>query len=327
MTVLFNWGFFWGHSHSDWLPVSVLGYMEFFLAPKREVGPDSHYALLWRASKGYNAGSFWLGRVHLGLAPHSPVFPSVLNFNEWQLHEQCSSVATVKMIFEQMKKSTEKLSDSETKKNILWCPKKEHSKPVTEGASLKPSELNYSSCRAHYQLVTTDAPWSQWPNYSVSHVFSFSHCPSELLWHSLSHPLILPLCLCEEACLPAGPEYRDARLKSPRGERFLNLSCPPGLMQCISLSLGVFVGHSRRFITSDPSNNSLWASHPTYNPAILWVLLSCHPGQSNRGTEYSQVFSVVITDNCHTFVCLTISEQTPWQTEKWAVIEWFTPLV
>lgn len=78
----------------------------------------------------------------------------------------------------------------------------------------------------------------------------------------LSHPLILPLCLCEEACFPAGPGCMDARLKSARGERFLNPSCPPGLMQCISLLLGVFVGHSRRSITSDPSNDSLWASHP-----------------------------------------------------------------
>lgn len=82
--------------------------MEFFLAPKREVGPDSLYALLWRARKGYNAGSFWLGKVQLGLALLGLAFPSILNFNEWQLHEQCSSVATVMMIFEQMKNSTEK---------------------------------------------------------------------------------------------------------------------------------------------------------------------------------------------------------------------------
>lgn len=78
----------------------------------------------------------------------------------------------------------------------------------------------------------------------------------------LSHPLILPLCLCEEACSPAGPGCRDARLKGRRGERFLNSSCPPGLMQCISLLLGVFVRHTRRSITSDPSNDNLWASHP-----------------------------------------------------------------
>lgn len=113
------------------------------------------------------------------------------------------------------------------------------------------------------------------------HMFSHFHTVPQsfpLLSHSLSHPLILPLCLCEEACLPAGPGCRDARLKSPRGERFLNPSCPPGLMQCISLLLGVFVRHSRRFITSDPSNDSLWASHPTYNPVILWVLLSSPPG-------------------------------------------------
>lgn len=108
----------------------------------------------------------------------------------------------------------------------------------------------------------------------------------------LSHPLILPLCLCEEACFPAGPGCRDARLKSPRGERFLNPSCPPGLMQCISLLFSVFVRHSRRSITSDPSNDSLWASHPPQNPLILWVLVSCPPGQSNRGTECSQVSSV-----------------------------------
>lgn len=112
-------GFLWGHSRSDWLPVSVLGYTEFVLAPKWEVGPDSHYAPLWCASKGYNAGSFWLGRVHLGLAPHSLVFPSVLNFNEWQLHEQCSSVATVKMILEQMKKSTEELWFRDEEKHLI----------------------------------------------------------------------------------------------------------------------------------------------------------------------------------------------------------------
>lgn len=120
-------GFLWGHSHSDWLPVSVLGYMEFFLAPKREVGPDSHYALLWRARKGYNAGSFWLGRAQLGLAPLRLAFPSILNFNEWQLHERCSSVATVMMIIEQMKKSTAKkllivwlwLRDEEEEKRTL----------------------------------------------------------------------------------------------------------------------------------------------------------------------------------------------------------------
>lgn len=119
-------GFLWGHSHSDWLPVSVLGYMEFFLAPKREVGPDSLYALLWRARKGYNAGSFWLGKVQLGLALLGLAFPSILNFNEWQLHEQCSSVATVMMIFEQMKNSTEKqlivwywFRDEETEHKIM----------------------------------------------------------------------------------------------------------------------------------------------------------------------------------------------------------------
>lgn len=37
---------------------------------------------------------------------------------------------------------------------------------------------------------------------------------------SLSNHLILPLCLCEEACPPAGPGCWDARLKGPRKEHF-----------------------------------------------------------------------------------------------------------
>jgi len=56
-------------------PVSVWGYMEFFLAPKREVGPDSHYALLLRARKGYNGRQFWawqsaawLGAAQIGVS-------------------------------------------------------------------------------------------------------------------------------------------------------------------------------------------------------------------------------------------------------------------
>lgn len=82
------------------------------MAPKREVGPDSHYAVLWCASKGYNAGSFWLGRAQLGLALLGLAFPSVLNFNEWQQNEQCSSAATARMICRQTKTSEEKLSHS-----------------------------------------------------------------------------------------------------------------------------------------------------------------------------------------------------------------------
>lgn len=83
MTVLLYW---FSLRTFDWLPVSVLGYMEFFLVPEREVGPDSHYALRRRASKGYNAGSFWLGTAQLGLAPLALAFPSILHFNEWQRH-------------------------------------------------------------------------------------------------------------------------------------------------------------------------------------------------------------------------------------------------
>ena len=58
----------------------------------------------------------------------------------------------------------------------------------------------------------------------------------------LSYPLILPLCLCEEACTPAETGCRDARGKDSREECFLNPSCPPGLMQCISLLLGSLSG-------------------------------------------------------------------------------------
>lgn len=61
------------------------------MAPKRVVGHDSHYALHRHARKGYNAGSFWLGTVQLGLALLRLAFPSILHFNEWQLHEQSSS--------------------------------------------------------------------------------------------------------------------------------------------------------------------------------------------------------------------------------------------
>lgn len=121
----------------------------------------------------------------------------------------------------------------------------------------------------------------------------------------LSHPLILPLCLCEEACSPAGPGCRDARLKDSRGERFFNPSCPPGLMQCISLLLGAFVRHSRRSITSDSSNDSLWASHPPLNPLILWVLLSCPLAQS-----VPKYLLFVIRDNWHASLYSAISEQT-----------------
>lgn len=93
---------------------------------------------------------------------------------------------------------------------------------------------------------------------------------------SPSHPLILPLCLCEEACLPAGTGGSDARPRSPRGQRSLNPSCPPGLMQCISLLLAVFVRLSGRFITSDPGA-PLPRHHPPYLPScpVSAAILSC----------------------------------------------------
>lgn len=33
--------------------------------------------------RGYDAGSFWLGTVRLGLALLGLAFPSIPNFNEW----------------------------------------------------------------------------------------------------------------------------------------------------------------------------------------------------------------------------------------------------
>lgn len=128
--------------------------------------------------------------------------------------------------------------------------------------------------------------------FSVScfQIFTLSLRASLYYSASLSHPLILPLCLCEEACSPAGTGCRDARLKDPRGERFLNPSCPPGLMQCISLLLGVFVQHTRRSITSDPSNDKLRAPPPALKtpsfPECCYPLLL----RRNWGIESPCVF-------------------------------------
>lgn len=127
---------------------------------------------------------------------------------------------------------------------------------------------------------------------TVSHVVSFSHCPLEL-------PSIVPLpclilssshCVYVKKLVPLlGSGRGDARLKGPRGESFLNPACPPGLMQCNSLLLGVFVRHSRGSITSGPCNDNLCAPEtrphpPSKFPSSSDVLLPC-PGlgqQENR---------------------------------------------
>lgn len=73
--------------------------------------------------------------------------------------------------------------DEKKKKNeIIYGINKsvfdEHNK--LKGVSLKPSELKHSSCIDHYQSVTMDAPSVRCTEYSVCHVFRFSHCPWEL---------------------------------------------------------------------------------------------------------------------------------------------------
>ena len=90
------------------------------------------------------AGSFGLGRVQLGLALLRLAFPSVQNFNEWQLHSQCSSVATMMMVFEQIKKiKNHQQSCSLMSSDTDWL--------------MEEKEHKYSSCQNYYPLVTTDA--------------------------------------------------------------------------------------------------------------------------------------------------------------------------
>lgn len=119
----------------------------------------------------------------------------------------------------------------------------------------------------------------------------------------LSHPLILPLCLCEEACSPAGRGCSDARLKGPRGERFLNPSCPPGLMQCISLLLGVFVRRSGRSITSHTRPTTILEPSSLLNT----------PPSSECCYPVLEYPLSVIRHNWHASLQSGISEQTPWQ--------------
>lgn len=84
--------------------------------------------------------------------------------------------------------------EEEKERKKMWCMNKslfdEYSTPVIKGASHKPAESKYSSCHDHYQLVTTDALSVQWLKYSVSHVFPFSRCPSEL--PSIPSIVVLP---------------------------------------------------------------------------------------------------------------------------------------
>lgn len=92
----------------DWLPVSVWGYTEFFLAPKKSLDLTHIMFSFGMPGRVTTAGSFGFGRAQPGLALLRLAFPSIQNFNEWQLLSQCSSVATMMMVFEGKKKQKNK---------------------------------------------------------------------------------------------------------------------------------------------------------------------------------------------------------------------------
>lgn len=105
------------------------------------------------ASEGYNAGSFWLGRAQLGLAPaRPPAFPSVQNFNERQPHEERRS--SVKTMFQQMKikrkkkNSLSKLNPEKPRRRS--CNTQITALQLVKQRSIKPGELQRSSDHTHY---------------------------------------------------------------------------------------------------------------------------------------------------------------------------------
>lgn len=104
MTVLFYWFSLRTFTSALAPPRQCFGLHGVLLGTRRRGWLDLTGVVLSSggASEGYNAGSFWLGRAQLGLAPaRPPAFPSVQNFNERQPHEERRS--SVKTMFQQMK--------------------------------------------------------------------------------------------------------------------------------------------------------------------------------------------------------------------------------
>lgn len=149
------------------------------------------------------------------------------------------------MIVNQMKKSTEDLSRINTDSVMKVKKNTKYSDSPIKVPLMNTTHPLFWSCIRQTRLTQVQQlPWRLSPSdngralctisgvfsVSCSNTFTLSYCST-----ALSHPLILPLCLYEEACSPAEVGYRVAGLKIPRGERFLNPSCPPGLMQCFSV--------------------------------------------------------------------------------------------
>ena len=272
-------GFLWGHSHSDWLPVSVLGYTEFFLAPKREVGPDSHYALLWRARKGYNAGSFWLGTAQLGLALLGLPFPSILNFNEWQLHEhQWRQWWWSSSRWKSPRKSCRRLSGEEKVEKIMWCTNEK------VYLTVHPSNSVNSSTAAAATII------SQWQRTLSCHNNSSIQCLVFSHFHTVpqSFPLLLlcpvpsshpPTVSVWRSLCPRWARVRRCQAEKPQGRALFEPLLSPWF-DAVHLSVvGCLCQALQEVHYFRPLQRQSLSLPPSLKiPFILRVLLSCPPG-------------------------------------------------
>lgn len=215
-------------------------------------------------------GSFWLGRAQLGLALLRLAFPSILNCNEWQLHSQCSSVASVTVISARMKNLYEKLLEAG---RALNKKEEEYACEMYIKVHLNPKhkllkEHHTNPVQLPWPLSVTGngrSPSTMTVVLCVS-CFSFPHCLSEL--PSTPSIVVLPCpiissshCVCVKKLVPLlGQGAGMPGWKDPGKNTFEPLLSP--WFDAVHLSVvEFFVRHSRRSITSDPSNNNVWASH------------------------------------------------------------------
>lgn len=179
---------------------------------------------------------------------------------------------------------------------IVWCGFGEEEEEEKE-RKIMPSELKHRSCRDHYQLVTTDALLPQWLKYSVSHVCSFSHCPSVLP----STPFIVALpcpilssshCVCVKKLVsPLGQGAWMPGWNAPGENAFWTplvplVWCSASLCCWVSLSGtpgGPLLQTPPMAISEPPTLLKLPSSSECCSPVLL--------GRATRGTACSQNIS------------------------------------
>lgn len=161
--------------------------------------------------------------------------------------------------------------------------------------------------------MTADALSPQWLKYSVSHVFSFSHCPSEL-----PSIVVLPCpilssshCVCVKNFVSLlGQGARMPGWKAPGENAFWTplvrlVWCSASLSCWVSLS-GTPGGPLLQTLTTTIFEPPTLLKIPSSSECYYSVIL----GRETRAVSFPKCLLFVIRDNWHALLYSAISEQT-----------------